>query len=165
MTAPDKNAHCAGKAAAQAANKSNAEAASKSAAEAASKIVNFDEYRKRIDDLRWTQMSFGEKLFDAFVNTPYNMVLFVRRGISEGIQTIFKGNDPAETGASYVDRLNGDVYLDRAAAECDNRYALGHGLSKKFQEKAVRIARQAFDDCRDFSVLKRTGQLAPLYPA
>lgn len=129
-----------------------------------SKIVNFDEYRKRIDDLRWTQMNIGEKLFDAFVNTPYNMFLYVRRGLSESARIIFKGPDAVDNGKAYVDRLGGGVYLDRAAAESDNRYALCHGLSKKFQEKAVRLARQAFDECTDFSVLKRTGQLAPLAP-
>ena len=127
------------------------------------KIVNFDEYRKRIDDLRWTQMSVGEKMFDAFVNTPYNVVLYVRRGFAEGWQMMTKGPDP-KNGNTYIDSLGGGVFLDRAAAEADNRYALKHGLSKKFQEKAVRLSREAFDACRDFSVIKKTGQLRPLYP-
>jgi hypothetical protein len=127
------------------------------------KIVSFDEYRKRVDDLRWTQMGFGEKLFDAFVNTPYNMALYVRRGFAEGWQMITKGRDP-QSGMAYVDRLGGGVFLDRAAAEADNLYALKHGLSKKFQEKAVRLSREAFDACADFSVIKKIGQLQPLYP-
>jgi hypothetical protein len=128
------------------------------------KIVNFDEYRKRIDDLRWTQMSVGEKMFDAFVNTPYNMALYVRRGLAEGWQMMTKGPDP-KNGRAYVDSLGGGIFLDRAAAEADNTYALKHGLSKKFQEKAVRLSREAFDACKDFSVIKKTGQLRPLYPA
>ncbi|MDP2205793.1 MAG: hypothetical protein Q8K65_05745 [Alphaproteobacteria bacterium] len=128
------------------------------------KIVNFDEYRKRIDDLRWTQMTAGERIFDAFVNTPYNMALYVRRGLSEGWQLMTKGPDP-KNGTAYVDSLGGGIFLDRAAAEADNTYALKHGLSKKFQEKAVRLSREAFDACRDFSVIKKTGQLRPLYPA
>lgn len=127
------------------------------------KIVSFDEYRKRVDDLRWTQMSFGEKLFDAFVNTPYNIALYVRRGCAESWQMITKGPDP-QNGMAYVDRLGSGVYLDRAAAEADNAYALKHGLSKKFQEKAVRLSREAFDACADFSVIKKSGQLQPLYP-
>lgn len=127
------------------------------------KIVNFDEYRKRIDDLRWTQMSVGEKIFDAFVNTPYNMALYVRRGLSESWQMMTKGPDP-KGGTAYVDSLGGGIFLDRAAAEADNAYALKHGLSKKFQEKAVRLSREAFDACTDFSVIKKIGQLRPLSP-
>jgi hypothetical protein len=126
------------------------------------KIVSFDEYRRRSDDLHWAQMSFGEKLFDAFVNVPYNMILYVRRGFEESWQTI-RGRAP-ESGTTYVDGIGGGVFLDRAAAEADHAYALQHGLSKKFQEKSVRLSREAFDACADFSVIKKSGQLQPLYP-
>lgn len=138
-----------------------AKAAGTSATE---KLVNFDEYYDRTRDLRAKEMSVGEKLFDAFVNTPYNMMLFVRRGVSEAWQELVKGKTD-DKPAVFIDRLNGGTYLNRAAVDADNAYAQGHGLSAKFQAKAARIATQAFDECRDFSVLARTGQLRPLRPA
>lgn len=128
------------------------------------KLVNFDEYYDRARDLRAKELSVGEKLFDAFVNTPYNMMLYVRRGISEAWQEIVTGKR-GDDAAVYLDRLNGDTYMNRAAVEADNAYALDHGLSAKFQAKAARIATKAFDECRDFSVLAKIGQLQPLRPA
>ncbi len=64
------------------------DAAANSATE---KLVNFDEYYNRSRDLRAKELSVGEKLFDAFVNTPYNMMLYVRRGVSEAWQELVKG--------------------------------------------------------------------------
>lgn len=131
---------------------------------ATEKLVNFDEYYDRARDLRAKEMGIAEKLFDAFVNTPYNMMLYVRRGVSEAWQQVVKGRTDDKT-AVFIDRLNGGTYLNRAAVEADNDYALKHGLSAKFQAKAARLASQAFDECRDFSVLAKIGQLQPLRPA
>lgn len=131
---------------------------------ATEKLVNFDEHYDRVRDLRAKELSVGEKLFDAFVNTPYNMMLYVRRGVGEAWQEMVKGKTD-EKAAAYIDRLNGGTYMNRAAVDADNRYALDHGLSATFQAKAARIATQAFDQCRDFSVLAKTGQLQPLRPA
>lgn len=131
---------------------------------ATEKLVNFDEYYDRARDLRAQELTIGEKLFDAFVNTPYNMMLYVRRGVSEAWQQIVKGKTD-DNAAVYIDRLNGDTYMNRAAIDADNNYALDHGLSAKFQAKAARIATKAFDECRDFSVLAKIGQLQPLRPA
>jgi len=123
----------------------------------AAKIVNFDEMREKKFDIMWKNMTVGEKLFDAFINTPYNMFLFVRRGMEEAYAHI-RGREQ-NTGSYYTDRLSGDLYLDRAMMEGDVAYAMKHGLNKKFQEKAAKLTHQAFDESRDFSVLVRSGQL------
>src|SRR6218665_189557 len=114
------------------------------ASSATEKLVNFDEYYDRSRNLRAQELSAAEKLFDAFVNTPYNMMLYVRRGVSEAWQELTKGKTDDKT-AVYIDRLNGGTYLNRAAVDADNGYALAHGLSAKFQAKAARIATRAFD--------------------
>ncbi len=131
----------------------------------AEKIVNTDEYRRIREDLEWKQMNWKEKLFQAFVEQPYRATLWVRRGVSEAIDQI-KGKPQVE-GNYYFDKLEansprGTTYMDRTTFEGDVAYFQQHGLSKSFQEKSARIATEAFDKARDFSVLKKTGQLQPL---
>lgn len=133
------------------------------AEEAPQKIVKYDEYFDRMQDLRARSFRFTEGLFDAFVNTPYNMMLYVRRGLADGWR-FMTNTQKDDQGTAYIDRLNGGLFIDRAAMESDNAYALRHGLSKRFQEKAARLSRQAFDECRDFSALRRSGQLEPFLP-
>ncbi|MDE1152754.1 MAG: hypothetical protein PW788_09480 [Micavibrio sp.] len=125
--------------------------------DAANKVVNFDELREKKFDVMWKNFTVKEKLFDAFINTPYNMFLFVRRGMEEAYQTI-RGREQ-DRGGVYTDKISGDLFLDRASVDSDVQYALKHGLGKKFQEKAARLAYQAFDESRDFSVLVKSGQL------
>ncbi len=127
---------------------------------AADKVVNFDEYRFKKQDLLWEQSTVAEKLFEAFVNFPHSMMLFVRRGFGEAYDFLKKGKEPE--GTMYTDFLSGDLYLDRASVKSDIDYGVKHGLGAKFQAKAARVAQQAFDECKDFSVLVKTGQLKPV---
>lgn len=130
----------------------------------AEKIVNWEEWRNRREELYWQQLGIGEKLFQAFVDTPHKMYHFVRQSLVEAAQEIKrnwgKDNTPAPV-RGYEDILSGDVYISRTSMEAETAYALKNGLSKKFQEKSANIARQAFEESRDFSVLKKNGQLRP----
>lgn len=131
----------------------------------AEKIVNTDEFQKIRDDLEWKQLNWKEKLFQAFVEQPYRAVLWVRRGFSEAYaQLTGKEKEP---GNYYLDKLEKSspraaTYMDRAMFEGDVAYFLKNGLSRTFQEKSANIAHEAFDKARDFSMLKRTGQLQAL---
>lgn len=132
----------------------------------AQKIVNEDEFRRRRFLLEQEQFTLKEKFFQ-IPNDLYNAFLWVRRGVSEAIDQI-RGREKAE-GDYYFDKLShydkygharfGTTYMDRAVLEGDLAYFEKHGLSKSFQEKSARIARQAFDQSRDFSVLLKIGQL------
>ena len=123
------------------------------------KLVDWNEMRRREDDLIWQQTSFGEKMFTAFVAVPYNMFLYVRRGIGETIDFLKSGGPKETAAAAYEDRLSDNIYINRAMVESDINYNKKHGLSKTFQEKAAKIKQQAFDESRDFGVLLQTGQL------
>jgi len=126
---------------------------------AAQKVVDFDELRERQFDLYWQQMSVKERLFDALVNTPWNMWLFVRRGFSEGID-MMRGRPEPDDGKFFYDRLNDrSLYIDRAKWESEVVYKTRHGLGGAFQQKAAKLSMQAFDDCRDYSMLVKSGQL------
>ena len=127
---------------------------------AAEKVVNFDEYRFKKQDMLWDQSTLGERLFEAFVNFPHSMMLFVRRGFGEAYDFLKNKKEPV--GTMYTDTLSGDLYLDRTCVKSDIDYAVKHGLGAKFQAKAARVAQQAFDECRDFSMLVKTGQLKPV---
>ncbi|MBI1214849.1 MAG: hypothetical protein GC185_03405 [Alphaproteobacteria bacterium] len=137
--------------------------------ESAEKIVNWDEYRRNRDELYWKRMTWKEKLFEAFVDTPYSVYLFIRRGMGEAWEMAREANSRRESDGpapekepnAYEDFLSGDIYVPRHAFESDIAYALEHGLSKKFQQRAAAISREAFDKCRDFKVLKDIGQLRP----
>lgn len=125
----------------------------------AQKVVNFDELRERQFDLYWKNMSVAERLFDAAVNTPWNMWLFVRRGFSEGMDML-RGRPAADDGTFFYDRLDDrNLFLDREKWESEVGYKTRHGLGQQFQQKAAKLSMQAFDDCRDFSMLVRAGQL------
>lgn len=124
------------------------------------KIVHWEEFRKKADDLRWQQFSVAEKFFDAFINLPVKIGLFVRQAFGEAYEMVVKKIDK-RAGHVFQDKLSGDLYIDRVIAEDEIKYTERHGLGKKFQAKAARLSRQAFDECRDFSVLKRIGQLRP----
>ena len=127
--------------------------------EASQKVVNWDEYDRNKFDLEWQKYTPLEKAFDGLINTPYKVFLFVRRGISEAID-MFRGKEDQNAGKVYEDKLSrSHYYFDRDNLESDIAYNLKHGLSRKFQEKAAAIAREAFDNSRDFSVLVKTGQL------
>lgn len=128
------------------------------------KIVNAQEWYNRRADLFWQELSVGEKLFQAFIDTPHKAYLFVRQGIEEavdGVKRDWRKEAPAPV-RGYDDALSGDVYIPQSTIATENAYAQKHGLSKKFQEKAARISQRAFDECRDFSVLKKIGQLRPI---
>jgi len=126
---------------------------------AADKVVNFDEVRERQFDLYFKNLSVKDQLFDAFINTPFNMWLFVRRGMREGMDLLLRRPEKDE-GTFYYDRLDDrTLYMDRAKFESELFYKTRHGLGKKFQARAAALSLQAFDEARDFSVLVKTGQL------
>lgn len=129
------------------------------------KLVNYDELRRREMDLRWREMSLGEKLFESFVDFPHKVYLFVQRGIGETVDFLRGVALADEKAAAYEDKLSDNIYLNRAMMESDNRYNLRHGLRHSFQEKAADMRRRAFDDCDDFGVLLQTGQLRRINPA
>ncbi len=131
----------------------------------AEKIVNTDEYRRIRQDLEWKQMNWKEKLFQSFVSDPYNAWLFVKSGVTGAVEQIRKGKTD-EPGHYYADTFNqslhGTTYMDRSKFEAETTYFQKNGLSKSFQDKSARIATEAFEQARDFSVLVKTGQLKPL---
>ncbi|MDI1226670.1 MAG: hypothetical protein PSY14_03175 [bacterium] len=131
----------------------------------AEKVVNTDEYRRIRQDLEWKQMNWKEKVFQAFVSDPYNAWLFVKSGVTGAVDQILKGKND-EPGHYYADTFNqsmhGTTYMDRSKFEAETSYFAKNGVSKTFQEKSARIATEAFDKSRDFSVLVQTGQLKPL---
>ncbi len=131
----------------------------------AEKVVNTDEYRRIRQDMEWEQMNWKEKMFQALVSDPYNAWLFVKTGVTGAVDQIMKrGND--EPGHYYADTLDksmhGTTYMDRTKFEADTAFFRNNGVSKSFQEKSARIATEAFDQARDFSVLVKTGQLKRL---
>lgn len=131
----------------------------------AEKVVNTDEYRRIRQDMEWKQMNWKEKMFQAFVSDPYNAWLFVKTGVTGAVDQIMK-RGAGEPGNLYVDTFNksmhGTTYMDRTKFEAENAFWLKNGVSKSFQEKSARIAAEAFEQARDFSVLVKTGQLKRL---
>lgn len=129
----------------------------------AQKIVDWDEFRGKKLDIENKQLSIREMLFEGFVDAPYRALLWMRRGFGEAFDKVRGKPDPENTGDYYYNVLSHrEVYFDRAKMEDDLSYFRKHGVSAKFQEKSAAIARQAFDECRDFSVLVETGQLQKL---
>lgn len=126
----------------------------------AEKIVNQDEFTEKKRQLESKQFTWKDYLFDAFVDAPTKFVLMVRSGFSQGFDQM-RGK-PKPEGDYYFDSLTNDIrgstYFDRATLEGDLAYFKVHGLSAKFQEKSASIAREAFDQCRDFSAMVQTGQ-------
>jgi hypothetical protein len=127
----------------------------------AQKIVNWEELRHRRQDIFWQEMTLGEKLFEAFVDVPYKMGLFVRQALGEAYEMLKRKPGEPEPVRGYADTLSNDIYIPKATFDAETAYALKHGLNKKFQERAAKLSQKAFDECRDFSVLKKTGQLRP----
>ncbi|HYD19147.1 MAG TPA: hypothetical protein VEF76_11770 [Patescibacteria group bacterium] len=129
------------------------------------KVVNTDEYRRIRMDLEWKQLRWKEKAFQAFVEEPYRAWLFVKSGFAGAWEQMTKGKVD-EPGNYYYDSVtqsqHGTTYMDRSKFEGDLAYFQKNGLSANFQEKSARIAREAFEKSRDFSVLVRTGQLKSL---
>lgn len=131
---------------------------------AAQKVVDWDEFRIKKLDIEMKQFSLIDHLFEGFVDFPSKAFLWVRRSFGEAAAQM-RGR-PIDAGGLYFDMLNpstyGATYFDREALESDLAYFGRHGISGKFQEKSAAIARQAFDECRDFSILVQTGQLQKL---
>lgn len=126
------------------------------------KVVDWDEFRSKKLDLENKQFTMKEIVFEGFVDAPYRALLWVRRGFAEAFDHL--RNKPVENkGNYYYDTMSHrEVYFDRDTLESDLGYFRKHGISPTFQEKSADIARQAFDECRDFSGLVRTGQLKKL---
>jgi hypothetical protein len=123
------------------------------------KLVDFDELRNRDWDLRWKEFTWQEKLFEAFVDLPHKMWLFVRRGVTEAVDFLRGRDSEDQKAAAYEDVLSKRVFLNRAMLESDLSYQLRHGIKQSFQEKAADIRRRAFAGCKDYGVLQQTGQL------
>lgn len=131
--------------------------------DAAQKVVDWDEFHGKKLTLENKQLTIGEKLFEGFVEAPYRGFLWVRRGLSEAVDVMRRKPEPENIGNYYYDVLSHrETYFDRDKLEDDLKYFQRHGLSTKFQEKSSAIARQAFDECRDFSLLVETGQFQKL---
>lgn len=126
----------------------------------AEKIVSQDEYTEKKRQLESQKFTWKDQLFDAFVDAPTKFVLMVRSGFGQAADQL-RGK-PKPEGNYYYNTLDNDIrgntYFDRATLEGDLSYFKAHGLSAKFQEKSAAIAREAFDQCRDFSALVQTGQ-------
>lgn len=130
---------------------------------AAQKVVDWDEFRSIKLALENKQLSVREMLFEGFVDAPYRGLLWVRRGFAEAFDAVRRRPAPENTGNYYFDVLSSrETYFDRDKLESDLVYFQKHGLGEKFQEKSAAIARQAFEQCRDFSGLVETGQLQKL---
>lgn len=128
------------------------------------KLVDFDELRNREGRLREKEFNWTEKLFEAFVDFPHKVWLFVRRGVGEGIE-LLRGRDTEDKNAYvFEDKLSDRVFMNRTMMESDISYNLRHGLKHSFQQKAADMRRRAFDECRDFGFLRHTGQLHQLRP-
>lgn len=129
------------------------------------KLVELDELRKREWDLREKEFTFTEKLFEACVDFPHKVWLFLRRGIGEGFDLI-RGRDTEDKNAHlFEDKLSDRLFINRAMLEDDVSYNLRHGLKHSFQAKAADLRRRAFDECQDFGFLIHTKQLLQLRPA
>lgn len=140
------------------------ERCTKAFSQKAEKLVDFDELRDREWRMRDKEFSLTEKLFEAFVDFPHKAWLFLRRGVSEGIDLLC-GRDTEDKNAHvFEDKLSDRVFMNRDMMESDLSYNLRHGLSQRFQEKAADVRRRAFDDCQDFGFLIHTKQLLQLRP-
>jgi len=131
---------------------------------AAQKIVDYDEFKERKIALENKQFTMGEMLFEGFVDGPTRMALWVGRGFGEAYQTI-RGRKNEDDGSYYYDSLGGDhrkTYFDRGVLESDLAFFGKHGVGAAFQAKSARIARQAFEECKDYSCLVETGQFKKL---
>lgn len=130
---------------------------------AAPKIVDYDEYKRRKTELENKQFSVGELLFEGFVDAPTRAALWIGRGFAEGFDAM-RGKK-REEGSYYYNSFGGDhrkTYFDRDVLESDLAFFGKHGVSADFQAKSARIARQAFEECQDFSPLVETGQFKKL---
>lgn len=129
---------------------------------AADKVVNWDEYKKKKLDLEWEQFTWKDHLFQVFVDAPSRVGLWVCRAFGEAKDAVMGKPRPEDAGHAYYNSLQsgypGDIYVDKKNLEADLAFFQKHGLGKKFQEKSAAIARQAFEESRDFSVLVKTGQ-------
>jgi hypothetical protein len=129
----------------------------------AQKVVDWDEFRSKKLALENKQFTVGDMLFEGFVDAPYRGMLWVRRGFAEAFDAVRRRSTPNNAGSYYFNTLSGrETYFDREKLESDLVYFQRHGLGGRFQEKSAAIARQAFEECRDFSVLVETGQLQKL---
>ncbi len=127
----------------------------------AQKVVDWNEFTSKKIDLENKQFTWKDHLFAAFVDAPSKVYIWARRGFGEAVDQ-FRGK-PAEKGDYYFDtlgkeQLRGKTYFDQDTLEGDLAYFAKHGLGAKFQEKAAAVARQAFEESKDFSVLVKTGQ-------
>jgi hypothetical protein len=130
---------------------------------AAQKIVDYDEYKRRRTELENKQFSVGEMLFEGFVDAPTRIALWVGRSFAEGYNAM-RGRK-REAGSFYYDRFGGDhrkTYFDRDVLESDLAFFGKHGVGAAFQQKSARIARQAFEECKDYSCLVESGQFKKL---
>lgn len=129
----------------------------------AQKVVDWDEFRSKKLALENKQFTVGEMLFEGFVDAPYRGLLWARRGFAEAFDAVRRRPTPDNTGNYYFNVLSQrDTYFDREKLESDLVYFQRHGLGGRFQEKSAAIARQAFEQCRDFSGLVETGQFQKL---
>lgn len=130
----------------------------------AEKIVNTDELRRIQMELEWQQFTWKEKAFQV-VSDMHRAWLTVKSGFSGAVEQIRTGQSN-EPGYYYADIFNksqhGTTYKDRTKFEAENAFFRNNGVSKAFQEKSARIAAEAFEQARDFSVLVKTGQLKRL---
>ncbi|TAL34885.1 MAG: hypothetical protein EPN97_07850 [Alphaproteobacteria bacterium] len=130
---------------------------------AAQKVVDWEEFRSKKLALENKQFSVGEMLFEGFVDAPYRGMLWVRRGLSEAFDAVRRRPAPDNAGSYYFNTLSyRETYFDREKLESDLVYFQKHGVGGRFQEKSAALARQAFEQCRDFSGLVETGQLQKL---
>lgn len=128
--------------------------------DSARKVVNWDEYQKKKLDLEWKEFTWPEKLFQAFVDAPSRMALWVGRAFGEAKDQVMRKPRPENAGHTYYDSLQnavrGDIYFDRDNLESDLTFFQKYGPGKAFQEKSANIARKAFEESQDFSFLAET---------
>lgn len=133
------------------------------------KIVDWDEYQQKKLELENKQLTVGEMFYDA-ADGLYRGAHWIKRGFAEGFGTMWnnlRGKPVQEQqGGYYYDTLDTGgrkTYFDRDLHESDLAYfAARSGMWKEFREKSQRIARQAFDECKDYSCLVESGQFKKL---
>lgn len=126
----------------------------------AQKIVSEDEFRRKRFLLEQKEMTWKELLFQPLADL-YSIPLWIGRAFTDTVN-YWRGKEQPPEGY-YYDRLDNrqhaPTYMDRETLESDLQFMEKKGLGKAFQAKSAAIARKAFDQSRDFSVLRETGQL------
>ena len=118
---------------------------------AADKVVQLNEWQKRLRDICQAELTVGETFFLKLVDKPLSAVIALGVGVQDALGAKVRDG-------LYIDPEDSQIYVSGAFVEDFKKAGDRFAFSKSFQERTNKLSAQAFDqsqDYRDTPVMRR----------